>query len=71
MEASLDAPPTAQIGATLEIHWTGPGNNYDQIALFASDAGADAKPIKVERILAKKNPLPLRLPEVAGDYELR
>ncbi len=68
VEAALQAPEAAAIGATIEIAWKGPGNQYDQLALYR--VGED-KPLKVERILSRKNPVPMRLPEQAGDYELR
>jgi hypothetical protein len=69
--ASLQAPDAAQIGATIQIGWEGPGNQYDQLALFSADAAAGTKPIKAERIVSRQNPVTMRLPEQAGAFELR
>lgn len=68
VDASLQASDVAQIGETIEIRWEGPGNQYDQLALYRI---GEAKPVKVERIVSRKNPVPMQLPEQAGDYELR
>jgi uncharacterized protein YraI len=68
VEAALKAPEAAAIGETIEIAWEGPGNQYDQLALYRV---GEAKPVKVERIVSRKNPVPMRLPEQAGSYELR
>lgn len=68
VEAALQSPETAAIGETINITWEGPGNQYDQLALYR--VGED-KPVKVERIVSRKNPVPMRLPEQSGAYELR
>ncbi len=71
VEATLEAPDTADVGSTIEIHWTGPGNQYDQLALYPAGAEEGAKPARSEGIVSKRNPVPMRLPEQAGAYELR
>ncbi len=71
VEASLQIPAQADVGATIEISWEGPGNQYDLLALYPKGASADSKPAASAAIVSKKNPVPLRLPEQAGEYELR
>jgi hypothetical protein len=67
---SIDAPETAQIGESIDIEWTGPGNSYDSIGLFEKGAGSDAKSVANATVLGR-SPIKLNLPEVSGDYELR
>ncbi len=69
--ASLDAPGQADIGATIAVNWEGPGNQYDKIAVHAAAAADDAKPVRSQGIVSRRNPISIRLPETAGNYELR
>lgn len=69
--ASLEAPASAKVGANLEVKWEGPGNDYDWIGLFEPGAADKAKAAASTAILSQRNPIVLRLPETAGDYELR
>ena len=71
VEASLDAPQRATAATLIEVHWQGPGNDYDQIAVFETDAKDDAKSLAQQTILSGKNPVNLWLPEGEGTYELR
>lgn len=70
-DASLDAPDSATAATKVEVHWTGPGNNYDRIALYPVGAADDAESVAHRSILRSKNPVVLHLPEVEGGYELR
>ena len=69
--ASLDAPASGGIGEKVKINWEGPGNDYDWIGLFETGAPENAKSASHAAILSRRNPLQLRLPEKAGQYELR
>lgn len=69
--ASLEAPESATAASTISVTWGGPGNDYDQIALFPVDAPKDAKPLRAAGILSRRNPIQLRLPDVEGPHELR
>jgi len=68
---SITAPEQAEIGATIEITWEGPGNDYDKIILVEAGAPDNAREIVGAAILDRKPVLTLRLPEEAGQYELR
>lgn len=70
VETRIEAPRNADLGAKLSIGWVGPGNNYDRIELWPSDAGTN-KPAAVAAILSARNPLVMTLPEQPGAYELR
>ncbi|MGI9326213.1 MAG: vWA domain-containing protein, partial [Pseudomonadales bacterium] len=69
--AALDAPAIGLADTPLAVHWEGPGNNYDQIAIHPADAADDAKALFTRGILSRKNPLTVQLPEASGEYELR
>ena len=71
VDAGLDAPETALAGATIEVTWEGPGNQYDRIALYTTGAADDAEAVRSQGIVSRRNPVQLRLPEEPGDYELR
>jgi len=71
VETSLDAPETATASTTLAVGWVGPGNDYDQIGLWEPGADESAEAVAGNAILNKRNPLPIDLPEVEGEYELR
>ncbi|HUF60851.1 MAG TPA: hypothetical protein VMN36_02145 [Verrucomicrobiales bacterium] len=70
-EASLNAPESATAAIPILVGWEGPGNDYDQIALFAAEAAADVEPVRTATILSRRNPLPLNLPAEEGEFELR
>ena len=69
--ATLDAPAQATIGSTISVRWTGPGEQYDQIAVTVPGAADGDKPINTASITSGKNPLPLVMPETPGRYQLR
>lgn len=68
-EASLSFAPTAGIGSQLEVSWEGPGNHQDFITVVEAGAGPNAYTSYV--YVRTANPVSLRLPETAGDYEVR
>lgn len=68
---TLEAADTADLGSTIEVSWTGPGNNYDRIGIYPAGAADDARALAGEAILNKANPIAFKLPEHPGDYELR
>lgn len=69
--AAIMAPEQADIGATIEVSWEGPGNQYDTIGVYAKDGQDDSKALVSGSIISKRNPIQIRLPEAAGEYELR
>ncbi|MEJ8568751.1 vWA domain-containing protein [Elongatibacter sediminis] len=71
VETSLDAPERATADTTLHVGWVGPGNNYDTIGLWEPDAADSAEAVAGSAILNERNPLPIELPDVEGEYELR
>lgn len=71
MDASLVAEDEAEMGAAIEVRWTGPGNQYDRIEVHSDGAADSAKALAQEAIISRRNPILLHLPEVPGNYELR
>ena len=69
IETSLSAPASAVEGATIEISWTGPDNANDYLTVVpvGSEPGAYTKIVRTKQ----GNPLSLRMPEEAGDFEIR
>ncbi|MFA5567840.1 MAG: VWA domain-containing protein [Trueperaceae bacterium] len=67
--ASLDAPDEATAGSTIEVAWTGPDNKDDYITVV--EAGAPEGTWMQYAYTSEGNPVSLRLPEEAGDFELR
>ena len=67
---SLDAVESANAGATIEVMWQGPGNRYDCIVIVPADSPESAEPLAEVNVYGR-SPQELRLPETAGDYELR
>ncbi|MEQ8692025.1 MAG: VWA domain-containing protein [Pseudomonadales bacterium] len=71
VETAIESADQAKTGATVEVSWQGPGNQYDKIALFPASAADDAKPAAISAIVSRRNPVTVRLPEQAGNYEWR
>ncbi|MGV8942254.1 MAG: vWA domain-containing protein, partial [Lysobacter sp.] len=69
LNASVKAPETAAAGSTVRVIWSGPDDASDYISVAKADA-ADSKYENYTRT-QKGNPLQLRLPAQAGDYEVR
>ncbi|MEM1178692.1 MAG: VWA domain-containing protein [Acidobacteriota bacterium] len=67
--ATFEMPSSAEVGTTLTVHWTGPGNPRDFISIDPGDAS--------ERTYGKYaytkegSPIELPVPGVAGAYKVR
>ncbi len=68
--ASITAPETAVAGVDLVLEWDGPDYQNDYLAVFEVNAAFDAKYINYS-YTREGNPLRLRMPTEAGDYEIR
>ncbi len=66
---SLSAPDTIPAGSTLQIAWTGPDDKRDLITIVEAKAGEGA--YGNYRYTKHGNPLQLKAPDAAGDYQLR
>jgi hypothetical protein len=67
--AKLEGPASVAAGAELSVRWTGPDNPNDFVSIDrAGAADRDYGPYAYPR---SGNPLKLRAPDEAGDYELR
>ncbi len=66
--ATFQGPLTADAGAQVEIHWTGPANERDYISIdpAGSDDAAYGK-----YAYTKKTPVKIRAPEQPGQYLVR
>jgi von Willebrand factor type A domain len=67
--ASLTAPDQVDAGAEFAVKWEGPGNKLDYISW--AEAGADDKKYNDYRYTKSGNPVTLKAPDEAGQYELR
>jgi Ca-activated chloride channel family protein len=67
--ATLKFPATARAGGMLAVAWTGPGAKGDFISIDA--AGAPDRTYGSYDYPARGNPLQLRIPDEAGDYDER
>lgn len=66
---TLDAPAEAVAGGYLPVTWEGPDNQYDFITIVP--ASAEGFTWMAYQETASGNPLELRVPTEAGDYEVR
>ena len=69
VEATVEAPATGVAGATIRLAWDGPDYEGDYISVARPDA-ADNR-YETYTYTSRGNPLQLRLPADAGDYEVR
>jgi Ca-activated chloride channel homolog len=69
-EASITSPPSAAAGASINVTWTGPGNNADYIDLVPRGATATDTEITY-RYVREGATLALRVPTTPGDYDVR
>jgi hypothetical protein len=69
VNASVKGPPTAVGGSTVSIAWSGPGNRGDYVTIVAKNA-KDGMYDQYE-YTARGNPVTVRAPLAAGDYEIR
>ena len=67
LPATLEAPPSAVAGSTIEVTWDGPGGDSDVIAAVTPSNDI----VQTRAFVREGNPLPLRVPSQAGQYELR
>ncbi|WP_420398215.1 VWA domain-containing protein [Nioella sp.] len=67
LPATLEAPLSAVAGSTIEVTWEGPGGENDVIAAVVPSNETNA----TRAFVREGNPLPLRVPSQAGQYELR
>jgi hypothetical protein len=67
--ASVSAPASVVAGSPFDVGWTGPGNKTDYIALSTKDSEAGS--YETWAAVASGNPVTLRAPLAAGEYELR
>ena len=67
--ASVQAPASAPMGATIQVGWTGPGGEDDYIAV--AEAGADDGDYLRYVYTREGSPLELLMPPRPGPYELR
>lgn len=69
LAASVEAPATATAGSEVRVVWTGPDEPNDYIAVATPDA-AGSSHINYTRT-RDGNPLKVKLPDDAGNYEIR
>ena len=69
VSATLSGPTTIEAGGTLELTWTGPGNDRDFITVVA--AGSEEKTYGTYAYLSSGSPATLVAPEAPGEYEAR
>ncbi|MGH8177685.1 MAG: hypothetical protein ACREV5_15625, partial [Steroidobacter sp.] len=67
--ASVAAPPKVAAGAKFAVAWQGPNNPRDFITLVK--AGAPDKSYEGYQYTGSGNPVQLRAPDQAGEYEVR
>ena len=69
VEASVSAPQTTVAGAKIKVDWTGPANKRDFIAV--AELGSAKQSYLQYTYVGTKNPVILKTPEIAGEYEVR
>jgi len=69
IEASVSAPETAPAGSTVEVDWDGP--DYDDDYVTVVEAGADDGAYINYQRTRRGDPLDLKMPPQAGEYEIR
>ncbi|MBL8264750.1 vWA domain-containing protein [Steroidobacter sp.] len=69
VSASVTAPAQAAAGAKFQVKWQGPNNPQDFIAIVK--AGAPERTYSKYEYTRAGNPVELRAPDAAGDYEIR
>lgn len=69
VSASVTAPQSAAAGTKIQISWKGPDNPRDFITIVK--AGTPDKQYAAYAYSSEGNPLTMRAPDIAGDYEVR
>lgn len=70
-EASITSPPTAVAGATMNVTWTGAGNQGDYIDLVPRGFTDTKGEISYSYVRDTKGSVSLRAPTTPGDYDVR
>ena len=70
--ATVEAPSSAAAGATIKVKWTGPNNEYDKVVVVPAGS-SDKVPQNGLGVAWTRhgNPASVRVPEKAGEYEVR
>jgi Ca-activated chloride channel homolog len=69
---SLKAPSEVIAGSAFEVEWTGPGNEFDIVAIASVGASAGtSESSDYGYIAGEANPFTLTAPSTPGDYEVR
>ena len=66
---SVSAPQTTVAGGSIQVEWTGPANKRDHISI--AEPGSQGKNYLQYSYVKNKNPIKLKMPEIAGEYEIR
>jgi hypothetical protein len=69
VSASVTAPASAAAGSKIKITWQGPNNPRDFITIVK--AGTADKQYGVYEYSSQGSPVEMRVPDVAGEYEVR
>jgi len=69
LEASLKSVERAPAGGTIQVAWTGPGNERDRVTL--AEVGASDTTWASAARVSDGNPVTLEVPDRPGTYELR
>lgn len=69
-EPSLSAPPAAATYAQIEVTWTGPGTEWDFLAIAHPDDGGGYVTAS-DYLTTGGNPITITMPDSPGTYELR
>ncbi len=67
--AELTVPDTVGAGDAFDVHWKGPDNERDWIAL--TNVGSEPGEYRMYRYTNRGNPVQLRAPDEPGTYEVR
>lgn len=66
---TLEAPAQVAAGAEFDVKWSGPGNKNDYVGIGTLDPAKE--PYITYAYTSTGNPVSLRAPDAAGDYEVR
>jgi hypothetical protein len=69
VSASVTAPQSAAAGSKIRITWQGPNNQRDFVTIVK--AGTADKQYGAYEYTSKGSPVEMRVPDVAGEYEVR
>lgn len=69
VQVTLKAPETTVAGSVIQVHWSGPGHDWDRVVV--AKPGADAGTSIDAEYTNVGSPLRLRMPPEPGQYEIR